>query len=263
MTSINVFLKLTRNAIVRQLVYRANMLLSMMSHAFVAVVAVFSWTAVIGNDGVVGSYNQDELVTYVLLANLVGVLFSVEHFFHLQELVRQGSLNTFLLRPYLFFVDRLARFVGSRLIKACALSLFITIGSLVIPAMEIITPTLLAVVLVILNLGVAFLFGMSISVLSFWLVQMWPIRSIYAALLALSGGTLFPLDLLPESVSTWISYLPFALFAYVNVRALQGGLTESEILRFCGVALSWALFFYILLRWLWPLGLRRYAGYNT
>jgi len=99
-----------------------------------------------------------------------------------------------------------------------------------------------------------------ISVLGFWLVQMWPIRPIFNAMFAVLGGTLFPLDLLPENIFRWLQYNPFSLLNYGSTKALQNLLFDSQLLFYVTASIIWMIIFRVLYQILWTSGLKKYEG---
>ena len=62
------------------------------------------------------------------------------------------------------------------------------------------------------SLLLTFYFGLFISVLAFWLVEMWPLKRLFQGCMAFFGGVIAPLDLLPQFLSSIAKYTPLPVF---------------------------------------------------
>ena len=62
------------------------------------------------------------------------------------------------------------------------------------------------------SLLLTFYFGLFISVLAFWLVEMWPLKRLFQGCMAFFGGVIAPLDLLPQFLSSIAKYTPLPIF---------------------------------------------------
>jgi ABC-2 type transport system permease protein len=258
-----VYYRIFANNISTQLGYRWNILTGFGLQVLQILVSIFTWTAILAQGEVINGYSLDDIITYLILVSLSSSLFSTAHFFRLSPLVRNGRLNRYLVRPYSFVGDSFATFVAQRCIDLIFLGVFIGISFSLFQYNPQITFSGLAIVLLFSNILLLFFFGMTIGVLSFWLIQMWPIRPLYTALMGIIGGTVFPLDLLPAWIGPWISYSPFALFGYVNVRAFQGAFDRTELQGYIIASLLWSAVFFIAYQILWRVGLRKYELSNT
>lgn len=250
------------NTLAVSLAYRWNVLAGIVTQLVQLLTAIFVWQHIYKGQSMVQGYSLEGMTTYLLLTSLLGVTFSSAHIFRLSSLVRKGTLSAFLVRPYSFSGDSLAVFIGSKTMEILITgTIAIALGLSGVIHFGSIAP--MAALLVISNFLLLFLFGSVIGTLSFWLVQMWPMKPLYNSLMALLGGALFPLDLFPEGVRRVLELTPFSLFGFVNARVLQGGLSSDQILRYLLVSMGWSIVCFALYTFLWKLGLKRYEGVNA
>lgn len=123
-------------------------------------------------------------------------------------------------------------------------------------------PSYLDILLLFSNFILLFIFGATLGNLSFWVIQMWPMKPLYGSLMAILGGGLFPLDLLPNYLGKVIEVLPFSLFGYVNAKLIQGNLSTEQISYFLLASITWILIFTIIYIITWRLGLKNYESVN-
>lgn len=253
------YLQVLSNTLAVSLTYRWNVVAGLGTQLVQLLTSLFLWQQIFGDQPQVARYTYGEMAAYLVLTSLVGVTFSPAHIFRLPALIRQGRLNSYLVRPYSFLGDAFAGFVGGKAVEV-AITGLIALGLWLAGLLHLRDVSPVMILLVICNALLLFLFG---SALGFWLVQMWPFKPLYHALMTLMGGALFPLDLLPEGIAGVLQVTPFGLFGFVNVRALQGALSHLEVGRYLTASLAWSgisLAAYLLL---WQRGLQRYEGVNA
>ncbi|MGK3963882.1 ABC transporter permease [Sorangium sp. So ce118] len=249
------------NSVAVGLAYRWSVVTGVFTRLLQLVVTLFVWRSIFATSPEIQGYTVDEMSAYLVLTALMSIVFSSSHFFRLSDLVRKGTLNAYLVRPYSFLGDSLAVFLGGKVVEAIVIvAAVLLLHASGAPVLEHASPAVLA--LLCSNLLLSFLVGSVVGALSFWLVEMWPIKPLYASLMALLGGTMFPLDLLPPAIGDLVQATPFALFGFVNTRALQGALSTREIAAYLAVSLLWNATCAALYQLLWRRGLRRYEAVN-
>lgn len=259
---IKAFYRACMNQVSARLAHRWNIITGIGTELVKLLTSIFLWKQIFARATQVKGYTFESMTTYLLVTALLGIAFSPTHMFRLSPLVRRGTLSAYLVRPFSFLSDSLAAFLGSRLVELaitgiCALVLgflgFIHLGEV----------QSAAALLVLSNFLLLFLFGSVVGTFSFWLIQMWPMKPLYNAMMALAGGALFPLDLFPGIVRQVLEMTPFPLFGFVNARALQGALSSQELGRYWVASIGWNAVCLALYSLLWRRGLKQYEGVNA
>lgn len=255
----NKYIFVFRNELSLNLTYKGNIISSFIVQIIQMITTVFVWRAIYSQGTIIGNYSIEEMTAYLVLTSLLSVIFSPSSGFRLSGLVRTGKLSIYLTRPYSFFWESFSVFLGQKVVQAFVL---ITIGLLFLlfNTFKLTLPNIESVLLITANFFLLFTFLSVIGELSFWLIEMWPLRPIYNGLLALFGGVMFPLDLLPLSISNLIQYTPFSLFGYVNSKAILGDLPSDSISNYLITSICWTVFFLLIYRILWKRGMKKYEG---
>jgi len=193
---------------------------------------------------------------------MIVLLLVPSHMFDLQPLIRKGTLNSILLKPINIEANIFAKFLASKL---PILIIMTILTALVLHFLHIafdLSLTPFTMLLFCFSFALAFYFGLFVSALAFWLVEMWPLRRCFQGCMALLGGIIAPLDLLPTYISSFARFTPFPYLGYLNVKALQGLISENDLLIHCLIGTGWTILFAVGFKILWSLGLKRYAAVN-
>lgn len=231
-----------RNELLSNLTYKGNIISSFIVQIIQIITTIFVWRALYSSEEVIGGYNISEITTYLILTSLLSILFAPNSAFRLSNLISNGKLSTLLIRPYSYFLESFSVFIAQKAVQICVV-LIIGTGFFTLNIFQFSFPNLASVILVLSNFFLLFIFLSVIGALSFWLIEMWPLRPIYNGLLSLFGGVMFPLDLLPENILNIIQYTPFSLFGYVNTKAIQGDLPLTLIINYLIASIFWIIFF--------------------
>ena len=112
----------------------------------------------------------------------------------------------------------------------------------------------------VLGFAINFLFGALITSLAFWTTRVYAISEFYSALLILFSGQFVPLDLMPPAIQEVARYLPFQVLRYFPIQLLQNRLEPSEIAWGFASAVIWLGVAFVLFRWVWREGLKRFSS---
>jgi ABC-2 type transport system permease protein len=108
----------------------------------------------------------------------------------------------------------------------------------------------------VMNVFLSSFFGM----LAFWITTSRNLFSLVYGVGQFLSGYIAPMALFPAEVQNVARLLPFRSYLGLPVETLLGRLTAAEVLEGLGVTLVWTVIFFLLYRWLWFKGLRRYEG---
>ena len=256
----NKYLRILYSQISSQLIYKFDTCVKLALKVMQILTTVFIWKAIyISNEyNYIGEYSYNNMIMYIILANVASVIFSFEPCFRLGTLIHSGKLTTLLLRPIHLLYESFARYMGSKILEV---TVYLILAFFMINAQG---ADILYVFFALIFLLLAFLmFFMCVSVIStigFWIIQMWPLRSILTAIYLLMGGLYFPLDLLPKPYYMVLSVTPFAIVGHVLTKVLTCQVENTFILYYCLITLIWLVFLYYIYNILLSKGLKKYEG---
>lgn len=249
----------------RQLAYRWNYLLRALFSAMPLLVSWVFWSAVFHGKKTVGPYTLASLLTYYAVLLVVESVSSpADDDFQISREIREGTLNSILLRPLPYGLYRGALFLSGRcayLVAALiplALSFFLL--SRVIP-LQLGSLNLARGIPALLGSALLqFSLTLCLSLTSFWLLDISALIFLVYSLEFLAGGHVFPLDLLPPTLFQFAQLLPFAYEYWFPAATLCGSISHSAWLFGITMQSGWALFFILLAHFLWQAGLRKYTA---
>jgi ABC-2 type transport system permease protein len=195
------------------LVYRLSFVLWRVRVFLGLLIIYFFWQAVFQNNQQVFGYNRAQILTYILLTQIVGGLVISGRTQEVANNIIDGSIINYLLKPFPFLkfvfiretVDKLINF-GFSLIEVGLLILLIKPG--IVVAQDSMT-YILFISSLFLGAAINFFLSLLISYLAFWTVETWASRFIFMmAVFALNGGY-FPLDVLPKPIYQLLLATPF------------------------------------------------------
>lgn len=242
----------------KQMTYRLNFITPYILRVFQLVGSIVVWKALFKSQDMINGYTFEEMISYLLFAQFILLIFYPFHMFSLQELVRKGTLSSYLLRPYPYMLNSWSEFFGVKSIHLLFFTLLFFFASVFGGVDQLIG--LKQIGIISLSFTLSFFFGFLISTFAFHIIEMWPIKNLFMAGMAILGGTIVPLDLLPDYISSWAPYTPFAYFSYVNVKVLQGSLSNELLTIHLWNLIFQNQIFWILASFSFSKGLKRYEA---
>jgi ABC-2 type transport system permease protein len=114
----------------------------------------------------------------------------------------------------------------------------------------------------VLSFLVGFFFEVSVGMVGFWFLEVTSLLYIVMTLNFFISGHMLPLDLLPQPWSGLLKVLPFQYMAYFPAVVFLGKIKGMTLILFLLGEVFWAVFFMVLARALYRLGLKRYSAFG-
>lgn len=246
----------------KDLSYRFNYFFTYVLHITRLLIYLAVWHLIFTERQEIHNYTWSEIASYYALNTIVLLLLFPTHMFELQPLIRKGTLNSILIKPLNIEANILAKFLASKLPVLFIMTSLTYFVFFLLGINIHLNASFLTVLLLVLSFSLAFYFGLFVSALAFWLIEMWPIRRVFQGCMALLGGAIAPLDLLPNYVTSVAIFTPFPYFGYFTVKALQGDMLPKNLQIHCLGALAWIILLAFSFKIMWKLGLKRYEAVN-
>ncbi|WP_155286785.1 ABC transporter permease [Lacticaseibacillus zhaodongensis] len=243
------------NSFSSRLAYRSNEITKLATNIARMLVSIWMWRFLYNNQSSIGGYSIENMTKYLIITNLAAIIFSTSPIFRLSSQIRTGALNNLLYRPISIFGEGLATFLGGQIIYIIVLLVFLVAQLISKSPFQM----LLLVVYMLACVMMFFTFMMLLGSLSFWLINVWPLRSAVNAAYLLLGGLYFPLSFLGSKYTFLLSLNPFSLVSDVPARLLLGQSGES-ITTYLAVVVGWIIVFILLYRVVIRKGIARFEG---
>jgi ABC-2 type transport system permease protein len=268
------YLKILRASLVERMTYRADFILGTLFRFLPILTTILLWRSIYagagklsGNGANLSGFTYDQMIAYLLLTNISRLFSSMPGLAGgIARDVREGTIKRYLIQP----VDMLGYLLSYRI----AHKLAYIVGSFVPYAILFYLcrsyfdgwpdpVTFLAFLIsCILAFLVGFYFEACVGMVSFWFLEVTSLLFIVMTLNFFISGHMLPLDLLPHPWSDILKWLPFQYMAYFPAVVFQGKVQGMNLVVGLIAELAWAVFFIVLARWLFKLGLKRYSAYG-
>ncbi len=265
------YLAIFRVSLAERMTYRGDFFLATIFRFLPMVTTILLWQAIYEGAGKMQSemagFRYRDMIAYLLLTHISRMFSSMPNLAGgIARDVREGTLKRYLLQPmdmigYLlaYRVAHKAAYIVTSFLPY-ALLFFVCRGffdGLPDPA----TLGAYAISLILAFL-VGFFFEASVGMVGFWFLEVTSLLYIVMTVNFFISGQMLPLDLLPEPWAGLLKFLPFQYMAYFPAAVFLGKIQGTELWFYLLGELLWAVFFMVLARVLFRLGLRRYSAFG-
>lgn len=259
------YIKIFQVSALQYFVYRLSFVLWRVRNVLGLIFLYFLWTSFFAHQSVIFSYTAGELITYILLINILTAVVLGTRTADIANEILNGNIVNYLLRPFSFFKFTITKEITDKLIN-----LIFSIGEIILliivfrPDIFIQTnPATYILFLMTTTIAViiSFFISLILSFLAFWSAEIWAPRFIYLVLISLIAGTFFPLDVLPSSLYNILLLTPFPYLVYFPTKIYIHGFSVTQIIPLV-VSILWALILYKLTLRVWENGIKNYSAYG-
>jgi ABC-2 type transport system permease protein len=205
------------------------------------------------------------MVSYYLLVTVVDSITAVaEDDWQIAADIKDGAVSQFLLKPLDFLAYRLCLYLSGRVIYTSvalipvAFFLFFQREYLMGPAESL--GWVLALVSVLMAGLLQFFIAYTVALLSFWVLDVSTFIFIQFAFEFLASGHLFPLDILPDGLHRLLLWSPYPYLLYFPVGVYLGRIQGAELWQGFALQLAWVGVAFLIARFVWSRGLRKYTA---
>ncbi len=246
------------------MIYRLNFILWRVRVVMQVLVVYFLWWAVFSQREELFGYTQASILTYVLLSTIVRTIVLGTTTMEVGNLIHQGNLSNYLVRPISLFRYYIARDTADKVFNIMFACVEFTLLFFLLKPPIFIQTNPLILVMAALSMGVAvvlyFCFSMVLGFLGFWMPDAWGPRFISFVIIEFFAGGLFPMDILPRTLFVISQILPFSYFIYFPLKVYLGQLSLYESVLGISVGVMWVAVFWIFMMVVWNKGLRTYTA---
>lgn len=267
------YLAVFRVSLAERMTYRGDFLLGTILRFLPMVTTILLWQAIYTGSGrsALGgariTFQYREMIAYLLLTQISRMFSSMPGLAGgIAREIREGTLKRYLLQP----IDMIGYLLTYRVAHKVTyiITSFLPYALLFFVCRSFFdglpdAPTLVAyAVSLVLAFVVGFFFEASVGMVGFWFLEVTSLLYIVMTLNFFISGHMLPLDLLPEPWAGLLKILPFQYMAYFPAVVFLGKVRGAELLWHLLGELLWAVFFIVLARGLYRLGLRRYSAFG-
>ena len=256
-----------------RLIYRADFMLGTLMRFLPTLTQIFLWWAIYdvvqssGRDDIAG-FKYGDMVAYYLMVIISRAFSSMPGLTSgIANQIRSGEVKKFLIQPVdmmgCLLMQRIAHKLVYYLIAAAPFALvFYMCGDYFIkgwPGPEVLIVFFMSLIFSFL---LGFFLEACMGLIGFWFLEVTSLTFIYMLMNFLLSGHMFPLDLLPDQIQTFVNFLPFKYLAYFPAAVFLGKIEGAAMYQGLAIEIAWVAFFIVMSRVLWWKGIKRYAGFG-
>ncbi|HZV33896.1 MAG TPA: ABC-2 family transporter protein [Verrucomicrobiae bacterium] len=250
------------------LTYRVNFLFRVLFGFVPLLATIYLWRTVFhskSGGGDISGYSLMQMTSYYLIVTLVDVLTAVnEDDWQIAADIKDGNISQFLIKPLDYLKFRLCLFFSGRMIYLAVAAVPLAIFIFCLRKYFVFPPDAATLgwflVSVFLTALIQFFTSYAMAMLAFWVLEVSTFIFILFAFEYLASGHLFPLDILPPAVAHLLNFTPFPYQLYFPVSVYMGRITGTNLIHGLLIQLAWVFAAYLLARFMWNRGIRKYGA---
>jgi ABC-2 type transport system permease protein len=248
--------------------YRINFLFTILGAAAPVIIQVALWNRLYsGAADTLFGFTRDQMLGYSVIANIVSRLVRTGFEYELNEDIKSGGLDRFLVKPIDYFGFRMAQFAGAKSADTVFMGFCLAIALVVLSAATGFAAHFASVLGFALALVLAFLINFlvfwCVGLLGFWLTEIGFLFEAARIVIITASGGIFPLSVFGPGIEAVLRALPFRFTIQFPTEILCGRVAGLDLAAGLALAAAWALGLYALARGLWSLGLRRFVAVGS
>jgi ABC-2 type transport system permease protein len=243
---------LIRASLQEKLVYRFDLLVSLLRNFVLVFVFRYLWLALYGGQDEFAGVSLQQTLTYATLGVILSPLFPNSLVLDVGGRIRSGNILFDINRPLHFWNLLLYQMLGQFLaaLVTSAVPMFVIallVGDMTLPASPLIWLAFCASLL--LGFLIAFWLDFIVSLAGFWLTETWGIFFAKWSVVDALSGKYLPLWIFPPFWKELVLALPFRGITYSALAIFIGQVTPGQIPFELGFQLLWVLVLALIGRW--------------
>jgi ABC-2 type transport system permease protein len=222
---------------------------------------LFVWSTAAGGEPI-GGLTRGEFVAYYLVLILVNQLTYSQTNWTVGDVIREGKMNTLLLRPMSPLYEALATEVAGKVVyMAFTIPVAVILALVLRPELHVTLWNGLAFVPALaLAWALRFFWGYWLALLAFWATRADALLALQDSLVFLLAGQVAPTALLPGPLREAATALPFRYMVGFPVEVLTGQLSAAELWTEFALQAGWLGVALALFSVMWRTGVKRYSA---
>lgn len=254
---IKTYLPFTLNTFQKNLSYRANVIMFIIGDAVMLSVSYYLWKAIYASSTqpIINGFTFNEMVIYILISFLTGLLISVDISYRISSEVKDGSIAINLIRPINYEKRMLFEALGDVLYNFTIVFIIGITGVTILLynySMSLsIGQTLAYILSLVMSILLNFYYSYTFGLLSFKLTNMWGVSQIMGAITQLLSGMLIPIVFFPTWVQGLFNFLPFSSMIYTPTMIYLGKLNGKELYSALFIQFIWVCILSFIAKVMW------------
>lgn len=242
--------------------YRFQFMSSIVISPLILILSYFIWKAVYTNRNVILGYNFEQMITYYVLAMIIG------HFIFnmvgndLQDKIIAGELNQDLLKPFSIINQFLAISIADRLFAFIVEVIPVFFISYVI--FKLTLPNLIVLGLFFISIIFAFFLNFFVNffigIFAFWLSKIESLQWLMFFFIRFASGEFIPLEFFGAFLFSLSKYLPFYYIRYGVIQIYIERFSLFQSIQFIVIQLIWIFLIFFTCKIFLKIAIKKYGA---
>jgi len=253
----------------QEFAYRVSFIIWRVRNIIQIFVVFFLWDTVFSAQGrEIFGYDRARMLTYVFGLIIVRAFVLSARAADVAGHIARGDLSNYLVRPINYFKYWFTRDLSSKLLNISFALVETSILFVILRPPFFIQTNPLSILSFVLTLVLAslifFLLLFIVNSIPFWAPEMgWGGHFLLTVIsVEFLSGAVFPLDVLPTSLQSVLSYTPFPYLIFFPLQVYLGKVGTLALIKGIIVSSTWVLVLWLLMRSVWSKGLKAYQAYG-
>jgi ABC-2 type transport system permease protein len=262
-----------RISLEERLVYRGDFALGTLMRFLPLVTQIFLWGAIFEavqdttGSATVAGYTYGDMVAYYLLTQVSRAFSSMPGLATSISLqIRNGEIKKYLVQPVdlisFLLLGRVAHKVVYYVVAAGPFALVFFLCRGYFSGWPDAVTFLAFLASLVMSFLIGFFMEATLGMVGFWFLEVSSLLFVYMLFSFFLSGHMFPIDMLPGYWATVVRALPLEYLAYFPAAVFLGKLQGADLAWGLALEAFWVLFFIVLCRLTFYLGVKRYSGFG-
>ena len=244
--------------------YKWNIFGAVFEAIFSILFFIFVWFIIYQNLEVeiLNGFSFNEVIIYFIIIYSFRLILNYDPVYDFSQKIKSGDITTYLCRPINFIYSITLRGFGN-MIMQFLIYIILMIGLIFYFSTNL--NTLQIILFFIYSIFVFifyFLFSIFISLLSFWLVEIWGLHEGIRQLFKIFSGRFFPLTFFPNWLISILIFTPFLYLEYQLTLIFLNKISYYQILFNLSVLFFWILLLIFLIYYFYKKGIKKVSSFG-
>jgi ABC-2 type transport system permease protein len=248
------FVFIVRSRLLLALNYRTEVVGSFIGQFVIMTVGLFLWTAAYGTRAEVAGVQKGQMLSFVVLSVLMGLLLNVRVHYTVMQRVQSGQIAADIMRPMpplvLWLAEDLGDSLANLLLRGPALlAAALLIGVVPLPAGG--ASLLLSLAATALSFLIVWQLYAMLAMVSFWTIELGNLGVVMGVLVRFLSGSVVPIWFFPGPLQLALAALPFIYTFQGTIGIYLGKYDGWDAGKILAIQLFWIGLEFMVLRHIW------------
>lgn len=246
--------------------YKFNFLSSIIFSFIPFITNILLWFAIYKENTNSFDMTIKNIVTYYIVVLVLDNLMQNNITQNIGKDIRTGEINQYLIKPYNYMVYNFAKALPQNImflvLGIVPISLICLVFKNYINIKFSIINIICFILAIIVGYIINFLINYLLSLLAFYISEVSSLFITFEILKGLVTGKIFPINIMPKSISILLVFSPFQYICYFPIMILLNCYSREQILWTLLLGGVWIIILYILSKIVWNFGLKKYSAFG-